>query len=93
MDDQEFTISIISHCREFGGYLTSGSSRYFSLDWGSGLQVKVSKLRVQEIVVEKEVIGPETGEFNVNESALALLNISKRELEVLELMSTGLSNT
>jgi DNA-binding CsgD family transcriptional regulator len=36
-----------------------------------------------------EIIGPE---FILNETELARLDISKRELEVLELMASGLSN-
>jgi NarL family two-component system response regulator LiaR len=36
-----------------------------------------------------EIIGPE---FILNEAELARLDISKRELEVLELMASGLSN-
>jgi len=58
---------------------------------GIGIALKLSRPRVETIVVEKEVYIRE-GSFTLNEHELAKLNISKRELEVLQLMSDGLSN-
>ncbi|RYD58635.1 MAG: response regulator transcription factor [Sphingobacteriales bacterium] len=52
--------------------------------------------RVETVIVEKEVYInsglTETAEFVPNEKELEKLGLSKRELEVLQLMSAGLSN-
>ena len=58
---------------------------------GIWLALKLSKPKVETIVVEKEVFVP-SGSFSLNEQALNDLNLSKRELEVLQLMAEGLSN-
>ena len=58
---------------------------------GIWLALKLSKPKVETIVVEKEVFVP-NGSFLLNEQALNDLNLSKRELEVLQLMADGLSN-
>lgn len=58
---------------------------------GVWLALKLSKPRIETVVVEKPVYV--RGEsFSLNEEALNDLNLSKRELEVLELMAEGLSN-
>jgi two-component system, NarL family, response regulator LiaR len=58
---------------------------------GIWLALKLSKPRVETIVVEKEIfVRGDT--FLLNEEALNDLNLSKRELEVLQLMADGLSN-
>jgi NarL family two-component system response regulator LiaR len=57
---------------------------------GIWLAVKLVKPKTETIVVEKEV--PAAKEFVRNESEIAQRNISKRELEVLELMASGHSN-
>lgn len=51
--------------------------------------------RPKQVVVEKTITIPvtrEAGDFMLNESVLKKLNISKREYEILELMSRGYSN-
>jgi NarL family two-component system response regulator LiaR len=51
--------------------------------------------RPKQVVVEKTVTIPVTGkaeDFILNEPVLKKLNISKREYEILELMSQGYSN-
>lgn len=58
---------------------------------GIWLAVKLTKPKVQTVVVEKEVyINRE--EFTLNETAVNELGLSKRELEVLDLMAEGCSN-
>jgi NarL family two-component system response regulator LiaR len=57
---------------------------------GIWLALKLTKPRVTTITVEKVVFTG--GEFCLNESMLKQLRISVRELEVLQLMSQGLSN-
>jgi two-component system, NarL family, response regulator LiaR len=58
---------------------------------GIWLALKLSKPKIETIVVEKEVF-VRNGSFLLNEQALNDLNLSKRELEVLQLMAEGLSN-
>ncbi len=58
---------------------------------GIWLALKLSKPRVETIVVEKEIF-VRRDTFLLNEQALNSLNLSKRELEVLQLMAEGLSN-
>ncbi len=57
---------------------------------GIWLAVKLIKPKTHTVIVEKEI--PIQPEFVFNETACADLNISKRELEVLELMASGYSN-
>ena len=58
---------------------------------GIWLALKLSKPKVETIIVEKEVY-VRSDSFLLNEQALNSLNLSKRELEVLQLMAEGLSN-
>ena len=58
---------------------------------GIWLALKLSKPKVETIVVEKEIY-VRSDTFLLNEQALNSLNLSKRELEVLQLMAEGLSN-
>ncbi|MFN3848881.1 MAG: response regulator transcription factor [Spirosomataceae bacterium] len=55
---------------------------------GIWLSMKLTKPKVQIQVVEKEV----DEEFVLNENELNRLGLSRRELEVLQLMADGLSN-
>ncbi len=58
---------------------------------GIWLALKLAKPKVETIIVEKEIY-VRRDSFLLNEQALNSLNISKRELEVLQLMAEGLSN-
>jgi ATP/maltotriose-dependent transcriptional regulator MalT len=44
------------------------------------------------LIVEKEIRVPASAEFSLNQERLRELSITKRELEILELISHGLSN-
>ena len=57
---------------------------------GIWLALKLSKPKIQ--IVEKEIYIRNTGNFVQNENEIARLGISKRELDVLELMAEGFSN-
>lgn len=59
---------------------------------GIWLAVKLAKPKVQTVVVEKEVFITPTNGVTANEEELAKLGLSKRELEVLQLIAEGLSN-
>ncbi|HTF28538.1 MAG TPA: LuxR C-terminal-related transcriptional regulator [Flavitalea sp.] len=59
---------------------------------GIWLALKLAKPKIQTVVVEKEVFIEKPADFTVNQSILDKLGLSKRELEVLQLMAQGLSN-
>lgn len=59
---------------------------------GIWLALKLSKPKVKTVVVEKEIYRSNTADFSVNEEAMNELGVSRREIEVLTLMSAGLSN-
>jgi two-component system, NarL family, response regulator LiaR len=59
---------------------------------GVWLALKLSKPKVKTVVVEKEIYRNSADGFVLNEEELNNLGLSKRELEVLELMAQGLSN-
>jgi NarL family two-component system response regulator LiaR len=56
-----------------------------------GIWLAVKLMKPKTVVVEKQVYVDNTN-FTLNEAELEKLGISRRELEVLELMSQGLSN-
>lgn len=58
---------------------------------GIWLALKLSRPKIERVVVEKEVL-VDSRIFQLNTAELEKLSISKRELEVLELMANGLSN-
>jgi NarL family two-component system response regulator LiaR len=58
---------------------------------GIWLALKLRKPKVETVIVEKEVFSART-DFSVNQREIDKLNLSKRELEVLQLMAQGLSN-
>jgi NarL family two-component system response regulator LiaR len=83
----EYRYTIRDHSIEvYGGVL---ALIFTSL--GIWLALKLSKPKVHTVVVEKEVFIQRDG-FVFNEQAFQQTGISKRELEVLELMAKGLSN-
>ncbi len=59
---------------------------------GIWLAVKLIKPKIETVIVEKEVYINASPNFELNEAVLFELNLSKREMEVLELMSAGMSN-
>ncbi len=59
---------------------------------GIWLALKLSRPKKETIIIEKEVFIPAPADFTPNETAIANLGLSKRELEVLQLMASGLSN-
>lgn len=59
---------------------------------GIWLALKLTKPKVQTIIVEKQVYLQPTVDFVINEDAVTELGLSKRELEVLQLMADGHSN-
>lgn len=59
---------------------------------GIWLALKLVKPKKETIVVEKEIYVTPEKDFILNETELERLSISRRELEVLQLIAEGLSN-
>jgi len=59
---------------------------------GIWLALKLSKPKIETVVVEKEVYITRNENFVLNTSLIAQLELSKRELEILSLMAQGHSN-
>jgi ATP/maltotriose-dependent transcriptional regulator MalT len=59
---------------------------------GIWLALKLSKPKVETVVVEKEVFIKGDENFVLNKSLISRLELSKRELEILGLMAKGHSN-
>ena len=59
---------------------------------GIWLALKLTKPKIEKVLVEKEIYIEKNNDFVFNEPAMEQLGISKRELEVLHLMAEGLSN-
>jgi two-component system, NarL family, response regulator LiaR len=58
---------------------------------GIWLALKLAKPKTETVIVEKQIY-VNNNAFELNETALTNLNLSKREIEVLQLMAEGLSN-
>ena len=59
---------------------------------GIWLALKLTKPKIERVVVEKEIYIEKNNAFVFNETEMQRLGLSKRELEVLQLMAEGLSN-
>ena len=90
----ELRLVVINHAFEI--YIGAIAIIFTAL--GIWLALKLTKPRLKTIVVEKEVIVekqvpvPAVSHFQVNENEVSRLGLSKREVEVLQLMAQGLSN-
>jgi len=59
---------------------------------GIWLALKLSKPKIETVVVEKEVFVNNNGNFVRNTSLVSQLELSRRELEILSLLAQGHSN-
>ncbi|HVS92555.1 MAG TPA: helix-turn-helix transcriptional regulator [Mucilaginibacter sp.] len=59
---------------------------------GVWLAIKLRKPKVETVIVEKEILLTPPVVFVLNENEVKRLNLSRRELEVLQWMAAGLSN-
>jgi len=84
----EFRFVVIDHALDI--YI--GIIAVFFTALGIWLALKLTKPKVKTIIVEKKVLVEAPGEFIFNEAEFRALGLSNRELEVLQLMSQGLSN-
>ena len=84
----EFRFLILSHSLEI--YIGLIALLFTAL--GIWLASKLARPKKETIIIEKEVyIAPEA-EFVLNDTELKKLNLTSRELEVLQLMAKGMSN-
>lgn len=90
----ELRFIIMDHAFE----IYAGAIAIIFTSLGIWLALKLTKPKVTTVVVEKEVYidkevpVPFNGGFTLNEQALSKSGISKRELEVLQLIARGFSN-
>ena len=82
----EYRFLIIGHSLEIYGGLVA---LVFA---GVGIWLGLKFTRKEEIVVVREVPVPATSTFVLNERKQEELGITKRELEILSLIASGLSN-
>src|SRR6187455_2579634 len=59
---------------------------------GIWLALKLSKPKIKTIVVEKEVYVSRNENFVLNTALVSQLDLSKREMEILQLLAEGFSN-
>ncbi len=83
----EFRLLVINHATEL--YAAAIAIVFMVL----GIWVAKQLTKPKTVLVEKTIyVSPSSENFERNEKALEELGISKRELEVLELIAQGLSN-
>ena len=82
----EFRFLIVEHSIEIYGGLIA------ALFAGVGMWLGLKLTRKKEVLIVKEVQVPATTPFSLNEQRLKDLGITKRELEILELIAQGMSN-
>lgn len=82
----EFRFLVIEHSIEIYSGLIA------ALFAGVGIWLGLKLTRKKEVVVVKEIAIPATVPFSLNEQRLKDLGITKRELEILELIAQGMSN-
>jgi DNA-binding CsgD family transcriptional regulator len=82
----EFRFLIAQHAFEIYGGLIA------VIFAGLGIWLGLKWTKKKEVLVVKEVPVPALSPFSLNEERLKDLGITKRELEILELMAQGMSN-
>jgi DNA-binding CsgD family transcriptional regulator len=82
----EFRFMIVEHSFEIYGGLIA------ALFAAIGIWLGLKLTKKQEVLIVKEVPVPATVPFSLNEQRLKDLGITKRELEILELIAQGMSN-
>jgi DNA-binding CsgD family transcriptional regulator len=82
----EFRFMIVEHSFEIYGGLIA------ALFAGIGIWLGLKLTKKKEILIVREVPVPAAPTFSLNEQRLKDLGITKRELEILELIAQGMSN-
>ncbi|TND05367.1 MAG: ATP-dependent transcriptional regulator, MalT-like, LuxR family [Bacteroidetes bacterium] len=84
----ELRFVIIDHSFE----IYVGAIAVFFTGLGIWLALKLARPKVNTVIVEQKVYVNNTAHFQPNEAEIGRIGLSKRELEVLQLMSEGCSN-
>lgn len=84
----EYKLLIIDHAFEI--YIGAIAIVFTAL--GIWLASKITRPKIKTVILEKEIYIQKDPDFKINEQERDKLNISKREMEVLQLMAEGLSN-
>ncbi len=84
----ELRFIIFSHSFEI--YIGLIAVIFMSL--GIWVALKLAKPKINTVVIEKQVFIQNREDFRPNEDEIRKLGLSKREVEVLQLMADGLSN-
>ncbi len=82
----EYRFLVVEHSVEIYGGLIAA---VFAI---LGIWLGLKLTRKKEVIIEREVLVPAGRPFSLNQQRLAQLGITKRELEILGLIATGLSN-
>src|SRR6267142_3326261 len=82
----EYRFLVVEHSIEIYGGLIA------LLFAGLGIWLGLKLTKTKETVVVREVLLPAQTSFTLNEVRLRELGITRRELEILELIASGLSN-
>jgi ATP/maltotriose-dependent transcriptional regulator MalT len=82
----EFRFLIVEHSVEIYSGLIA------ALFAGLGIWLGLKLTKKKEVLIVKEVAVPAVVPFSLNEQRLKDLGITKRELEILELIARGMSN-
>lgn len=82
----EFRFLVVQHSIEIYSGLIA------ALFAGVGIWLGLKLTRKKEVVIVREVPVPAAASFSPNEERLKDLGITKRELEILELIAQGMSN-
>ena len=88
----EYRFLVLEHSLEIYGGLIALLFAGVGIWLGIKLTRKKEVIVERELIVEREVFVTAPTEFSLNEARLRELAITKRELEILELISKGLSN-
>ena len=88
----EFRFIVVEHSIEIYGALIAALFAAVGIWLGLKLTRKEEVVLLKEVEVVKEVPVPMSEPFSVNEEQQRQLGITKRELEILELIAEGLSN-
>lgn len=88
----EYRFLILEHSMEIYGGLIALVFAGVGIWVGLKLTRKKEIIVERELIVEKEIFVAAPSEFSLNQERLRELAITKRELEILELISMGLSN-
>ena len=88
----EYRFLVVEHSVELYGALIALLFAGVGISVGLKLTRRKEVIVERELIVQREVTVPASAPFAVNEERLREVAITKRELEILELIANGLSN-